>query len=140
MGWRIAVACASLSALLISCDGASLTGASLSQPIVLRAGQSARIASEPLEVGFARVTSDSRCPAQAACFWEGVATVEIWASVRESSKTTLTIQTTDAAGYSRETSHAGYRFRLVSLEPSPPGSGSIPPDQYVLTLVVTPEP
>ncbi len=135
----LAVIVCALAGLSLACDGDPITGPNLGEPVVLHAGQSALIATEVVEVGFTTVEGDSRCPVGVNCFWEGVAVVSMWARVGGAAEAAFTLHTTNGAPYSKAASVSGYRFELTSLEPQPPPNRSIPPGEYVLTLVVTRE-
>jgi hypothetical protein len=139
MRWPSALVASVSFALVLSCGGSPITNPNLEQSFTLRPGGSASLATEVVEVGFARVSSDSRCPTEARCIWEGVATVEVWAAVGRGPRTLLTLDSSDMQGYARERAHAGYRFRLVHLEPPQSLASPIRADQYVLTLLVTRE-
>ena len=47
----------------------------LGQEFTLKQGQTALISGENLQIAFGGVKSDSRCPADVQCFWEGDAEV-----------------------------------------------------------------
>jgi hypothetical protein len=98
----------------------------------LQVGQSARVSSENIAVGFTAVTSDSRCGKGEVCIWEGDATVRIWLQVNGGEKEERELHTA-----SREPSAAsfgGYSIRLVALFPPPISGRAIGPNEYVANL------
>jgi hypothetical protein len=110
------------------------TSARVGENFDLRIGETITIEGEPLTVSFDRVVEDSRCPTNATCVWAGTAVVQIGLRVSESVRGTLNLQTlSDTA---REGVFQKYRLRLIQLAPAPADSAPVPPEQYVLTLMV----
>ena len=106
--------------------------ATLGQPFELRVGKSATIAGEGLTISFEGVPSDSRCPTSVQCVWAGNAVVQVVAS-----------KDGKAAGFELNTNlepktatYLTYTIELVSLEPYPTSTNSIPQSQYRATFVV----
>ena len=91
-----------------------------------------------LRVKFAEVVADSRCPVGVTCVWEGDAEVRLdVAGAGGAEASQVTLHTSDRFG--RESKHAGYVFKLVSLTPQPKADSKLNPSDYVLTLSVSKE-
>ncbi len=126
----------------------------LGDPFDLRVGGSVHIAGERLWIVFADVPSDSRCPINVNCVWEGVASVHLWA--RQDPPTgapgvpaLLVVHTTDALAHSRSVEFGAHTVALSALLPHPVAveddAGATPPwrvkapelRDYAATLTVT---
>jgi hypothetical protein len=101
----------------------------------LRAGQLLAIDGEPLSIQFERVVEDSRCPANVTCVWAGDAIVRVRLSIAAGARETVDLHSKDAPD--KELSFGAYRIRLVKVLPLRRDTSSIPPEHYVVTLVVT---
>ncbi len=108
-------------------------GPTLGQPFDLKQGTSATIAGEGLTVSFVSVPSDSRCPSDVNCFWEGNAEVQLTLSKPGYPTTTVVLNTTLEP---KSASYAGYTVSLQGLAPYPKSTGTIDQSDYVTTLVV----
>src|SRR3989337_1626269 len=51
--------------------------ANLDSEFLLQVNQSAEIKSEDMKIIFLNVTSDSRCPSDVTCIWQGQAAIEL---------------------------------------------------------------
>jgi hypothetical protein len=103
------------------------------QTFELRAGQTARVGSAGLLVGFRGVASDSRCPVDVQCVWAGDAETRIPVTVGNADWTTLTLHT----GLDpRSASFRNYKITLVDLKPAPRSTQRIDSNSYVATLRV----
>jgi hypothetical protein len=106
----------------------------LDESFTLRAGGSARIESDGIQVEFERVVADSRCPKGAQCIVEGDATVRV--VVRKGSATTShDLHTAENRG--QESSDHGFTVRLLRLDPYPVEGKTIAPEDYEATLEIT---
>jgi len=129
-----------LAATLASVRGGAAskpTGVALGEGFELKIDDTARVESEELELGFAAVPSDSRCPKGERCIHEGDATVHIWLQKGEEPKQTLELHTS-----SRDegvASNLGYEVRLLRLDPYPVSGKSIARGDYLATLEVSGE-
>ena len=106
----------------------------IGRPFELAVGQTATFGRDGLEVGFKGVPSDSRCPADVMCVWEGDAHVQIWAHDPDRAQTDLDLHT--FRGYEREASFGPYVIRLLQVVPYPRTDTELDPDDYTVTLVV----
>lgn len=112
-----------LCLFVLSCDK------SKNPPDGLEAGQSFTV--NDTRIIFAQVEEDSRCPCEADCIWEGVATVRLLAG-----SDTLRVHTTDNAGFSTTTTFGDKTIRLVDLLPYPCNGQPDSQDDYRLTVAV----
>ena len=106
----------------------------LGESFVLRAGDSARVEAEKLEITFDTVASDSRCPKGAQCIVEGDAVVRITAG-KGKARTTHDLHTSERAG--QDATVDGFAIVLVRLDPYPVEGRKIEPGDYEATLQVT---
>ncbi len=112
-------------------------------PFQLRLGQTIVLPPDDVQVTFAEVLNDSRCPVGVQCFWEGMA--EIALLVRPPSGETQQVTVAIYGGgpsvaYQRLISvdTLGYRFMLLKFEPYPVYEQPIPDSLRVATLAVFP--
>jgi hypothetical protein len=80
-----------------------------------------------LRLGFQEVSSDSRCPVDAVCIWQGNAAVEIAVGLGEGPshpKTLNTSEGTPAVDFS------GFRVTLLEVQPAPRADIPISPADY----------
>jgi hypothetical protein len=105
----------------------------LTEQFTLAPGQSVSIEDASLSVQFLRVSSDSRCPADAICIQAGDAVVRV--RVAGGGSAEYELYTNDKTRSS--VTHGAFRIELVGLQPYPFGSSAIDPASYRATLVVT---
>lgn len=105
--------------------------------VTLRPGQVTAVASTPLRVGFERVASDSRCPADALCIQSGDALVVFRVSVDGRAAADISLRTRGGTtGENLTAVVAGYELSIAGLQPYPLSSSPIAPGDYRVTLVV----
>ena len=81
--------------------------------------ENGNIAGDDLKLCFDTVVSDSRCPANAVCIWQGAATASF--SFTKNGKThrfnlsTIKMQ----PSYTKDTVIAGYKIEFINLSPYP---------------------
>lgn len=118
---------------------AGSTGAAMSavagENFRLGVGQSTVVDGQALEIGFAGVPQDSRCPKGEACIWEGDATVRIWVQAAAGAKVGRELHTSSRSPGAAD--YEGWSIRLVALDPYPVTGRSIAQADYVVTLQVT---
>src|SRR4029453_12716895 len=109
--------------LLAACDGTT-TGPSVAigSEFQLRPSESVSVENTDAELRFDLVTSDSRCPADAICVWQGDATAVFSVRLSGGSSSSLTLHTT---GADRRASASGLTLTLVRLDPYPYSSRPI---------------
>lgn len=139
MGWLIV----SFTALCMATCGRSggPTGprnVGLGEPFQLAPAQMAAIADTGLTVTFDRVASDSRCPVDVQCVWEGDALVVVTAAQPGHDPARLELHTTASGGGGpREVRYGEFLLALASLGPQPRSQAPIEPRDYRATLRVT---
>jgi hypothetical protein len=101
----------------------------------LGVGQAAFVAETDLKLGFAAVTSDSRCPKGEACFLAGDGVVRIWMQVNGGEQVEHDLHTARQGPKFAE--QAGYRVHLVALEPLPVSGIETAAKSYVATFRAT---
>ena len=121
--------------LLAACDDTS-TGPSVAigSEFQLRPAESVSVENTDAELRFDVVTSDSRCPADAICVWQGDATA-VFSVQLGGGSSSLTLHTT---GEGRHASASGFTLTLVRLDPYPYASRPISPSDYRALLRVDP--
>jgi hypothetical protein len=104
---------------------------------VLRVGQSQILPVEGVELGFERVTADSRCPASVQCVIAGAAgsRLWLWKAGRDSVFIDLTVPSATEFGPSSAKAF-GFRISAIELAPYAIVPGTIPQSEYRLTLKV----
>jgi len=88
-------------------------------------------------VCFDEVT-DSRCPINANCIWQGYASVKL--SLQTSTDTShfiLNTLVTDSSRFRNDTTIGGVNFRLVKLSPYPGEVTAPETSNYVVELAIT---
>ena len=104
------------------------------EPFKLGVGQSVPIVDAGFSVGFDHVTSDSRCPSNVECIWEGNAAARTWAETSRADRTFFDLNTNPQ--FRGEASFIGFMVRLLNVAPHPFDGVNIDPKDYVVTMVV----
>ena len=105
--------------------------------VTLQPGQLTAVASTPLRVGFERVASDSRCPADALCIQSGDALVVLRVSIDGRGAADIHLRTRGGTtGENLSAVVGGYALSIGGLQPYPISSSPIAPGDYRVTLVV----
>lgn len=109
--------------------------ANLDSEFVLQFNQSAEIKSEDIKITFLNVTSDSRCPSDVTCIWQGQAGIEIDVQKGEvESSISLSIGGDSSP---EESIFNAYLIQLVDLSPYPISTKNIQPEDYTATIKIT---
>lgn len=108
----------------------------LGQDFELAPTQMATVGDTGLTVGFERVASDSRCPTDVVCIWEGDAAALVTAVQPPRETARLQLHTSGQLG-PREARYGDFTIALVTLRPQPRSTGPIEPTAYRLTLRVS---
>lgn len=124
---------------LFACAGHEVTPQSqmevpASAEFRLALGEAKRVTGTDLTVRFVRLVSDSRCPANVFCIWEGDGEIEVELNLR-GERSLARLHTHGGAQHPAEASVSGYRVRLVELGPAPVDPHRAE-SEYVATLVV----
>ena len=96
------------------------------------------IAGDDLKLCFDKVLSDSRCPANAMCIWQGAATASFSftknGNTHRFSLSTLTLK----PNYTKDTVITGYKIEFINLSPYPGTvADPIPDNQRKAELKIT---
>ena len=108
------------------------------EEFTLQVGQSRIVDDLNVEIGFDRVTGDSRCARDVFCIWEGAAGLRMWLRPQAANRVAFDLEMpglTERANVSRVV--AGYRVSLFALAPYPASGVVIPPKAYRATLSVS---
>lgn len=138
MGWLII----GLSALCMTCCGGSAPTAprnvGLDEEFQLAPGQIAIVGDTGLTLAFERVRSDSRCPVDVQCVWEGDALVMVTAAQPSRDPAVLELHTTSSGGGGpREARYGDFLITLTAVSPAPRSREPIQPGDYRATLRVS---
>ena len=126
---------------LLACSAAAAGQmARVGREFKVRAGQVVTLDGGGLRVRFARVASDSRCPADVNCVWAGNAEVSVEVGGgRRRGRRTLTLNTDAGTRGGSESRYGRYTVKLVGLSPQPRSGRKIPAGRYTATLLVVKE-
>lgn len=109
-------------------------------PITLKRGQSISFSRRPLEVAFLRVLEDSRCPLNVTCVRQGDAVIQLQGKSADGGFDTFEARLPGGAAPMDTTIPwdiwAGYRFRLLRLDPYPQAGVPVDSSAYVATILV----
>jgi hypothetical protein len=125
--------CKSSEEVLNSDPAGAAVVTEIGQTFDLRVGQTARVGSGQLLVGFRGVAADSRCPVNVQCVWAGDAELRIQVTVGRMAWTDLTVHTGVEPRSARFREHT---ITAVGLKPETRAGSAIPKESYVVTLKV----
>ncbi len=109
--------------------------ARLAQEFTLAPGGSARVADVDLTVSFDRVVSDSRCPVDVTCIWEGDAVVVV--TLSQPSRAQARLELHSSGRFARTARYGDLEIALVGLAPEPKAGSEIAQSAYRATFLVT---
>jgi len=109
--------------------------AELNSEFTLHINQSAEIKSEDITVTFLNVTSDSRCPSDVTCIWQGQAGIEVGVQKGEVESTLSLSIGGDSTP--EESIFDAYLIQLVDISPYPISTKIIQPEEYTATIKIT---
>src|SRR3989304_8015878 len=109
--------------------------ADLDSEFLLQINQSAEIKSEDMKITFLNVTSDSRCPSDVTCIWQGQAGIEIDVQKGEVESTVSLSIGGDSSP--KESIFNAYLIQLVELSPYPISTKNMQPEDYTVTIKIT---
>jgi hypothetical protein len=112
------------------------TTAELDAPFRLRAGYTATIPSEGLEVTFLNVTQDSRCPKDVQCVWSGLVVMDIKAVKDGQDLGTFNVSYFPS-GKGELTRAGGYSIEPLEIEPDAVMGRKIRLFEYSVLLLVS---
>ena len=104
----------------------------ISEPFTLKFNQGVMITFDNILVRFSNVTSDSRCPSDVTCIWQGEITIQIDVKKENTDFESIPLGENDEVPI-----FGKYLIQLLKVEPYPQSTHEIQPDEYVATLVIT---
>ena len=130
------LAAGALFAAIAACSSPNSPNGPFHTEVTLRPGEVSAVASTPLRIGFERVASDSRCPANALCITSGDALAVFRVSVDGRDGAEINLRTRGGTTNNDLTAVvAGYELSIGGLQPYPISS-PIAPGDYRVTLVI----
>jgi len=108
---------------------------SLAQEFTLAPGHSAHVQGEDLTVVFDQVASDSRCPANVTCVWEGDAAVLLTLTQPPRDRAAVELHTSPR--FPQKIRYGDLEVALRALDPEPREGIAIAQTAYRATLRVT---
>lgn len=115
-----------------------VTQARVGQEFAIKIGQQMKIEGEDLQVKFAAVSEDSRCPENVNCIWAGNAEVAL-DLIQGQCTTLLKLNTHQNSPGTEEGKSGRYRVKLVKLDPYPRSDRKIASGDYTATLLISRE-
>lgn len=112
--------------------GAVASGAAPAE-VTIALGETGRAGE--LQIRFVRVVSDSRCPADVSCVWEGNAELLFALASASGAEREVTLNT--STRYATEATYGEYTLALVGVEPQRDSEREAPRDSYRATLRVS---
>ena len=107
----------------------------------LRYGNLLYYPEENLGIRFADVLSDSRCPTNVDCFWEGVAEIELGLKINSGPEIIIPIKIFGYVDIENSSRHEyvdtlGYRIFLMEMNPYPAYPGEYDYSEYCATISI----
>jgi hypothetical protein len=100
--------------------------------------ESGLIEGDDMKLCFDKVVSDSRCPANAVCIWQGAATATFSFTKNKDTHHFNLSTITMKPNYTRDTVIAGYKIEFINLSPYPGTvADPIPDSQRKAELKIT---
>ena len=106
----------------------------VNEAVQVRVGNQAKAAKSKLNIRFAELLDDSRCPKGTACVWSGEAKIRVQVGKPGGREQTFELSTLSAKD---TVEFAGYKLRLVSVTPQPAMNVRIDRTKYTATIDVT---
>ena len=100
----------------------------------LKVNQTASLESDTIKVKFLNVTSDSRCPTDVTCVWEGEAKIVV--NIIKDGQDLGNFNLTSRAGQNNK-AFDGHQIQVTKIEPSPTSGKKIPVSDYIITFSIT---
>lgn len=115
-------------------NAVNVINSSLEQEVTIKLGQNIFLSQEDLHIEFVSILSDSRCPLDVSCIWEGNAKIEIKINKTNFKSTSIKLNT--SSRFLNEGSYFNYKVKLIDLKPYPRTDIIIKENDYSVTLVV----
>ncbi|MGQ0791936.1 MAG: hypothetical protein ACT4NJ_06915 [Nitrosopumilaceae archaeon] len=107
----------------------------LDSEFVLQVNQSAEIKSEDIIITFLNVTSDSRCPSDVTCIWQGQVGIKL--DVQKGEEVSTVSLSIGGDSSTEESIFNSYLIQLVDLSPYPISTKNIQSEDYTATIKIT---
>lgn len=108
----------------------------LDEPIEVELTKTVSFCNAPFSITFSKIISDSRCPENVVCIWQGLAEVEILVNLNGSEKS-FNLSTFPAFNnVPSEVIFGDYSFRLVDVLPYPNTTKSYETKDYSIQVLV----
>lgn len=114
----------------------------INETFTLKCGESVIVKPDNLDLGFYEVISDSRCPANLQCFWEGVAEIKVWICEPGQSAKFIKLPIYGYVTYEDTIRHVvidtlGYQLSLLQLDPYPDEFEERDYSEYEATIFIS---
>ncbi|WKT57842.1 hypothetical protein QVH35_11185 [Candidatus Nitrosotenuis chungbukensis] len=90
------------------------------------------VVTDDIMMRFSNVTSDSRCPSDVTCIWQGEIRIQVDVKKENTAFESIVLGTDDVIPV-----FGKYFIRLLKVEPYPQSTHQIQQDEYVATLAIT---
>ena len=122
-----------------SCEkeaGSDISGFDLGAPFTLDFAQTDNTINNEVEVNFFEVVSDSRCPSDVTCVWEGESSVKLNVKIGEQDvNLVLSTHANNGQGPPKDTL-GEFIFTLLDVTPYPVSTVTLTDDDYQISLQV----
>ena len=112
--------------LIAACDNEEPENVyvNINEIFTLKCGESVTVKPDNFDIGFCEVISDSRCPTNLQCFWEGVAGIKVWICESGQAANFIKLPIYGYVALEDTMNHVtvdtlGYRLSLLQLDPYP---------------------
>jgi hypothetical protein len=112
--------------LIAACDNEESENAfvNINEIFTLKYGESITVKPDNFDIGFCEVISDSRCPTNLQCFWEGVAEIKVWICEPGQAANFIKLPIYGYVALEDTINHVsvdtlGYQLSLLQLDPYP---------------------
>ncbi len=110
----------------------------LNEPFLLCFGNTAAQTGQNFNVKFDKLVEDSRCPTDVTCIWAGRASVALSLTHEGTTETdTLSIGDFTGTTHSDSALFAGYKIKLVEVQPVPVSTAQPAEADYKVKLLIT---
>lgn len=122
-------------AVFISCDKDSIGDGSLKLDTETEFKSGNVLSNDLMTIYLDSVISDSRCPMDVYCIWEGNAAVNFVVTI-DATEHLITLNTSGGANFPSDTILNEYSIALTNLLPYPESTGTIAQDEYEASVIV----
>ena len=105
----------------------------LDKEFMLKLGQTAFFDLQEISITFNKVISDSRCPSDVVCFWQGEVQIELLIKIKEFEPINVIMTENQAKNHYE---FVGFTLILLKVEPYPISNKRISSSDYTATLII----